>query len=214
MGRGVVSPTGRRRALAVVLVGVVALAAACGVEVPDEVADDLRGSTTSTEATTTTETPSSDDELEQALIDNGYSEEEAACGAENLRESLDERQIQTIVDAESIEDIAPSTGRAFAAALRPCVQGEGPDGPDGPGGPDDPDDPQPDPGGGRPVSRSQFLSGLISGGIPEDQARCIVTGVYRQLDPAQISAIYHAGSDAEIPDATLDAFQAIVDGCA
>lgn len=211
--RGLVN--GRRRsraALGAGLVALVALVAACGVEVPDEVADDLRGTTTTTEVPATTETPQSEDELEQALIDNGYSEEEAACGAQNLREALDEEQIASIVEAETIEDISPSTGRAFARALAPCVEGGGRPGFEGPNPPDEDDD-GPDPGAGRPVSRSQFLSGLISGGVPEDQARCIVAGVYRQLAPDEISALFHADSDADVPDDVLDTFEAISDSC-
>lgn len=226
----------RRRAGAALVVGVVALAGACGVEVPDDVAADIRDTTTTTEAPTTTETPRSDDPLEQALIDNGYTLAEAECGAENLRGALDEDEVRSIVDADTIEDISPGTARGFAAALQPCVEdGAEPgdtDGPDGGGGGGDPGDPggedpdgddPPDSGiGGMPglgddsqgdVSRSRFLAALISGGVPDGQARCIVDAVYSELDQEDINALFHSDSEDDVPPDVLDAFFTIVDDC-
>lgn len=98
--------------------------AGCGVEVPDDVAT-ATSTTEPGDAATTTEAPRSDDELEQALIDNGYSLEEARCGAENLRAELGESQIQEVIRADDIEDIRESTATAFARALQPCVDGGG-----------------------------------------------------------------------------------------
>lgn len=217
----------RRAALVSFVAGLVAVAAACGVEVPDDVAEDLRETTTTTEVPSTTETPTSDDELEQALIDNGYTAAEAACGAANLRDTLDDDQIATIVEADTIEDISASTARTFAAALRPCVQtggGSRPERPQRPGAGDDAPDEDDAPGGiGRmpgadddsegDVSRSRFLSALIAGGIPDDEARCIVAGVYRQLDQDDINTLFHADSQADLPDALLDTFMDITEGC-
>jgi hypothetical protein len=216
--------------------------------VPDDVAADIRDTTTTTEAPTTTETPRSDDPLEQALIDNGYTLAEAECGAGNLRESLDEDEVQSIVDADTIEDISPGAARGFADALQPCVEdgaepgdpddggggddGDGGDGGDGGGDPDEPDDPggddpdgddPPDSGiGGMPgfgddsegdVSRSRFLAALISGGVPDGQARCIVDAVYAELDQEDINALFHSDSEDDVPSDVLDAFFAIVDDC-
>jgi hypothetical protein len=229
---GRIVTTARRRALAVVVVALVGLAAACGVEVPDDVADDLRETTTTTDVPSTTETPRSDDELEQALIDNGYTLAEAECGAENLREALDEDEVRSIVDADTIEDISASTARAFADALRPCVEdgaGEGDDegdgGSDGPGaGEDDPDEGDGGGiGGGMPdfgddsegdVSRSRFLSALISGGVGDEEARCIVDGVYAELDQEDINTLFHADAADDVPDDVLDAFMDITEACA
>ena len=98
-------------------------AAGCGVEVPDDVAEAT--STTTAPESTTTAPPMSDDELEQALIDNGYTLGEARCGAENLREQLDDSQIQDLIEADDIEDIRESTATAFAAALQPCLDAGG-----------------------------------------------------------------------------------------
>ncbi len=209
-----------RRAAAVVVVAVAGIVAACGVEVPDDVAADVRSSSTEAEeAPATTETPTSDDELEQALIDNGYTLAEAECGAENLRAALDEADIASIVDADTIEDISASTARAFADALRPCVE-DGADG-DEPDEADEPDDG--DDGIGRmpdlgddsegDVSRSRFLAALISGGIPDDEARCIVDRLYAELDQDDINALFHADDEADVPDDLLDAFMAITEGC-
>jgi hypothetical protein len=209
-----------RRAVVALVVGLLGLgAAACGVEVPDDVAADLRETSTTTEAATTTEVPTSDDELEQALIDNGYTAEESRCGAENLRDALDEDELQTIIDAGSIEDISASTARAFADAIQPCVEDGGAPGED-PG--EEPPDDGPGLGGGMPdfgddsegdVSRSRFLAALISGGVPDEQARCIVEDLYAELDQDDINALFHADSEADIPDDLLDAFMAIVESC-
>lgn len=108
-----------------VVVGGLALAATsvlvgCGVEVPDEVAT-ATAPTTEQQGSTTTVPPMSDDELEQALIDNGYSLDEARCGAENLRAELGDGQIQEVIRADDIEDIRESTATAFARALQPCL---------------------------------------------------------------------------------------------
>jgi hypothetical protein len=226
----------RRRAVAVVAVALAGLVAACGVEVPDDVAEDLRTTTTTTGAPSTTETPTSDDELEQALIDNGYTQDEAVCGAENLRAALDEDGIRTIIDADTIEDISASTARAFANALRPCVEDgaggdEPPPGDPGDGSPgdgdgdDDGDDDEDDGRGGLgrmpgfgddsegDVSRSRFLSALISGGIADDEARCIVAEVFDQLDQGDINALFHAESSDDVPDDVLDTFMDITDAC-
>ncbi|QYG90966.1 hypothetical protein HC251_15005 [Iamia sp. SCSIO 61187] len=234
----------RRRAGAALLVGVLALAGACGVEVPDDVAADIRDTTTTTEAPTTTETPRSDDPLEQALIDNGYTLAEAECGAENLRETLDEDEVQSIVDADTIEDISAGTARGFADALQPCVEdgadpgdpddsgdGDGDGDGDGGGDADEPGDPGDDPDGDDPpdsgiggmpgfgddsegdVSRSRFLAALISGGVPDGQARCIVDAVYSELDQEDINTLFHSDSEDDVPPDVLDAFFAIVDDC-
>ncbi len=220
---GVVSGLRRRAALAVV-VGVLGLAgglAACGVEVPDEVADDLRDTSTTADAPATTETPTSDDELEQALIDNGYTLDEAVCGAANLREELDDPEVRTIIEADTIEDISASTARAFADALRPCVEdgadpGEDPDEDEDEGGgsggfgegmPDFGDDSEGD------VSRSRFLAALIAGGIGDEEARCIVEGVFAELDQEEINDLFHAESEADVPDDVLDTFMDVTDAC-
>ena len=211
--------TARRALVAVVVAVLGAGAAACGVEVPDDVAMEVRETTTTTEAATTTEVPTSDDELEQALIDNGYTAEESRCGAENLRAALDEGELQTIIDAGSIEDISASTARAFAEAIQPCVEGGGAAGED-PG--EEPPDDDPGLGGGMPdfgddsegdVSRSRFLAALISGGVPDEQARCIVEDLYAELEQDDINALFHAESEADVPDDLLDAFMAIVQSC-
>ena len=110
------------------LVGVVALAA-CGVEVPDDVAVRATSTTATTEAAPpTTEAPTSDDELEQALLDNGYTEAEARCGAEALRERLDDDQVDEIVGADSVTDINEGTAADFADAIGGCLE-EGSDSP-------------------------------------------------------------------------------------
>jgi hypothetical protein len=224
---GRIVTTTRRRALAVLVVALLGLAGACGVEVPDDVAEDLRETTTTTDdAPSTTETPTSDDELEQALIDNGYTLAEAECGAENLRDQLGEDEVRSIVDAETIEDISASTARAFADALRPCVEdgAEGDGGSDGPGsGDDDPDGGDGDGiGGGMPdfgddsegdVSRSRFLSGLISAGIGDEEARCVVDRVYAELDQEDINTLFHAATEDDIPDELLDAIRDITEDC-
>jgi hypothetical protein len=223
---GVVTGARRRACVALVaaVVGLAAGLAACGVEVPDDVAADLRDPSTTTEtAPATTEIPTSDDELEQALIDNGYSLAEAECGAENLRGALGEDEVTSIVEADTIEDISASTARAFADALRPCVE----DGADA-GGSDEPDEDEPDDGGGDDgirgmpdfgddsegdVSRSRFLAALISGGIPDDEARCIVEGAYAELDQEDINTLFHADSEDDVADDLLDAFMAITEAC-
>ncbi|HEX7134438.1 MAG TPA: hypothetical protein VF228_17830 [Iamia sp.] len=202
-----------RRVVVALVVGAAGLVVGCGVEVPDDVADDLREtSTTTDEAPATTEIPTSDDELEQALIDNGYTLAEAECGAENLRETLDEEEIGSIVGADTIEDISASTARAFAEALRPCVE----DGA-GAGGEDEGDDDAPMPGMGDDsegdVSRSRFLAALISGGIADDEARCIVEGVYAELDQDDINILFHAEAESDVPDDVLDTFSDITDAC-
>jgi len=206
-----------RRPVAALAVAAAGLVAACGVEVPDDVAADVRSSsTTEADAPVTTETPTSDDELEQALIDNGYTLEEAECGAANLREVLDEDEVATIVEADTIEDISASTARAFADALRPCVE----DGADT----DEPDADEPDGDGsfGMPgrgddsegdVSRSRFLAALIAGGVPDEVARCIVEDLYAELDQDDVNTLFHADSEADVPDDLLDAFTAITESC-
>ncbi len=110
------------------LLGLVGAVAACGVEVPDDVVAEIEASTTTTvDVPRTTETPTSADALEQALIDNGYTLEEARCGAANLRAVLDDAEVRSIIEADTIEDISGRTARDFAAALRPCVEdGAGP----------------------------------------------------------------------------------------
>lgn len=232
----------RRPVWALIAAGVTAgslLLAACGVEVPDDVADDIedaRDETTTTEATPTTEVPTSDDDLEQSLIDNGYTLEEAQCGAENLRERLDDDEIAEIIEADTIEDIGFDTATEFAEALRPCVEdgaeGEGdaegddpePDDPD-PDEPDDPDDSRP--GGGRgegqvpdfgddsdgDVSRSRFLAGLIAAGVPAEAAQCIVDEAYATLDQDELNTLFHSDSIEDVPADLLREFQDIVDGC-
>lgn len=134
--------------------------AACGVEVPDEVASRATSTTTTTEGgTPTTEAPTSDDELEQALLDNGYTLDEARCGADNLRAEVDDDEIDEIIEADTIEDIDPAMAADFASALQDCVQDgatdgdddserpdddgdvEGDEDDDGPRDPDAPDDP-------------------------------------------------------------------------
>lgn len=107
----------------------------CGVEVPDDVARRSNSTTSTTEAPPrTTEAPTSDDELEQVLLDNGYTPDEAGCGAANLRDSLEESQIDEILGAGSIDDIDGPTASDFAAALRDCLEGDGGGGDDGRGG--------------------------------------------------------------------------------
>ena len=112
-----------RRAHRVVVGGLALVAASvlvgCGVEVPDDVATATAPSTEP--ASTTTAPPMSDDEIEQALIDNGYSLAEARCGAENLREQLPDSQIEEVLRSDDIEDIPESAATAFAEALQPCL---------------------------------------------------------------------------------------------
>ncbi len=96
--------------------------AGCGVEVPDDVADRATSTAPTTEpAATTTESPTSDDELEQALLNNGYEPEEATCGAERLREELDDDQIDEVIGAESVEDIDERLATDFADAISGCL---------------------------------------------------------------------------------------------
>lgn len=141
---------GRRSALAGLAVA--AVLGACGVEVPDDVAVDVDRSTDAS-GPSTTEPPTSDDPLEQALIDNGYTLDEARCAAENLREELDEDEIDDIVEADSLEDISVSSADEFADAVQPCIEDgapvEDPE-PDDPRVPADPDDPGDPDDGGRP----------------------------------------------------------------
>lgn len=218
----------RRAAVALLAAVVAAVVAACGVEVPDDVAAEVRADeTTTTAVPSTTETPTSDDELEQALIDNGYTLAEAECGAENLREELDDDEIASIVEADTIEDISASIARSFADALRPCVEGAAPPEDDPVERPDRPGDPgRPDGGGGGigrmpdlgddsevDVSRSRFLSALISGGIPDGEARCIVEGVYAELDQDDINTLFHAADESDVPDDVLDTFMDITESC-
>jgi hypothetical protein len=111
-----------RAVLCGLAVACAAVVSGCGVEVPDDVA--TATSTTTAPESTTTAPPMSDDELEQALIDNGYTLGEARCGAENLREELSESQIQELIETD-INDIRESTATAVAEALQPCVEGGG-----------------------------------------------------------------------------------------
>lgn len=113
--------------------------AACGVEVPEDVADRATSTQATTEASvTTTEAPRSDDELEQALLDNGYTEDEAQCGAENLRDDLDADEIDEVIGADDIEEIDPRTAADFGEAISECLDDgsddEGPGADRGPGG--------------------------------------------------------------------------------
>lgn len=125
--------TGRRGALVAGVAVAVALIAGCGVEVPDDVADRATSTApTTAPAPSTTEAPTSDDELEQALLDNGYTVGESECGAEALREELDEDQIDEIIGADSVEDIDPSSAADFADAIGGCLDEED-DGGSGPG---------------------------------------------------------------------------------
>ncbi len=106
----------------ILVAGLVWLVAACGVEVPDDVAARAASTTSASEgATTTTEAPTSDDDLEQALLDNGYTLDEATCGAEALREELDTDQIEEITGAESVDDIDRGSAEDFADAIGGCL---------------------------------------------------------------------------------------------
>jgi len=130
-------PSRRRWAVLAAVAAAAALAGAgCGVEVPEEVAARATSTTTTVApGPATTAPPTSADPLEQALIDNGYTVEEARCGAERLRQVLDDDEVQAIVEAESLDDIDPDTAARFAAALRRCVEGAGDPGEGGdPGG--------------------------------------------------------------------------------
>ncbi len=222
-------------AIAVAALGV--LVGACGVDVPDDVAAEIAAtSTTEAGAPPTTVTPRSDDELEQALIDNGYTLAEARCGAANLRARLDDEEIRSIIDADTIEDISPGAAQDFADALRGCVEdgtdvdddpdfGSGPDdGPDVGRGGGGSEERNPGDGIGREmpgfgddsdgaVSRSRFLAALIVAGVPDDEARCIVDATFAQLDQADIDLLFHAESDDDVPAGLLAAFDAIVAGC-
>ncbi len=96
---------------------------ACGVELPDDVA--ARASTTTTTSTTipsTTAVPNSDDELEQTLIDNGFSLEEAQCGAKALKDALSADEIDAINGLENLENIDSSIAEEYADAVSPCVK--------------------------------------------------------------------------------------------
>lgn len=135
----------RRRALLAVLAAVVLMG--CGVEVPDDVGTGDDGQATTEAVPTTTEPPTSDDPLEQALIDNGYSLDEARCAAENLREALDDDEIEDIIEADSLDDISISSAEDFAEAVQPCIEDGAPSvdpDPSDPGdGSDEPDDRRP-----------------------------------------------------------------------
>lgn len=109
----------RRGAICGLALAVASVLVGCGVEVPDDVTA-ATSSTAEAPASTTTAPPMSDDELEQALIDNGYTLDEARCGAENLREQLADSQIQELIRTD-INDIRESTATAFADALQPCL---------------------------------------------------------------------------------------------
>lgn len=219
-----------RVALALV---VVASLAACGVEVPDDVA--TASTTPTTEAPpSSTEPPTSDDDLEQALIGYGYSVEEAECGAANLRDELDDAEIEALVAADSIEDIPPGTAIDFADALRPCVEdGAGtepsdPVEPDDPSpDPDDPSDPVPPPtepeGPGMPdlpdagqgdVTRSRFLAALLASGFGVPEARCVVEDLFETFDQETINEIFQSTGPEDVDPEVAEQVQAILDGCA
>lgn len=129
-------PRGFRAFGAAVLMAAVSFSlAACGVEVPDDIASRATSTTTTTTAVPqTTAVPTSDDELEQALIDNGFSLAEARCGAEALRESLSEGEIEEITGLESIGDIDASLAEDYREAVSPCVENGADDDDDGGGG--------------------------------------------------------------------------------
>lgn len=130
-------PGRRWAATAAVVAGSVLACGACGVEVPDDVAARATSTSSTSEATTTTVAPTSDDELEQALLDNGYTQEEATCGAEALRADLDDDQVEEIIEADSVTDIDERLASEFADAIGGCLEGtdEDPSGPGrGPGG--------------------------------------------------------------------------------
>ncbi len=123
-----VTPRLRGRVALAVAVALGVLAA-CGVEVPDDVAARATSTTATTDpAPTTTEAPTSADELEQALLDNGYTADEATCGAAALREDLDSDQVDEIIGADSVEDIGEDTAADFAEAVDGCLE-EGSDSP-------------------------------------------------------------------------------------
>lgn len=226
-------PRAAPAALALALVALVgAVLGACGVEVPDDVAADIeRSTTTTTEVPTTTAVPTSDDELEQALIDNGYTLEEARCGAENLRDRLSDAEVREVIEADTIEDIGFSTANDFADALRPCVEGgaAGDDGDDGPGDGDGDDEDGgrpptagPGPGGRMPdigddsevdVSRSRFLAALLAAGVEGEVARCFVDGVFAELDQDEINDLFHADSDDEVPADVQGLVMDLLDDC-
>jgi len=222
--------------------------AACGVEVPEDVADEIeaaRETDRAPDTPDTTEAPTSDDDLEQALIDNGYTLEEARCGAENLRERLDDDEIEEVIAADTIEDIGFGVATEFADALRPCVEdgatddepdddSDGDDSDDGPDGggeatPGDRGGSEPDDGSGAgrgdadvpdfgddstgDVSRSRFLAGLISAGIPAEIAACLVDGIYATFEQEDINVLFHADDRSEVPADVLAAFDEIAQDC-
>lgn len=223
----------RSRAASVIVAAVTTVGLiGCGVEVPDDVAARATPSTapTTAPAPSSTAPPTSDDDLEQALIGYGYSVAEAECGAANLRETLDEADIEALIEAESIEDIPPRAALDFADALRPCVE----DGPGGPGEPQDPDDPsdpvpptteQPTPeppDGGMPdlpdagegdVTRSRFLAALLAAGFGVPEARCVVDGLYDAFDQETINEIFRSAGPEDVDPDVADQVQEILDGC-
>lgn len=104
----------------------VALVAGCGVEVPDDVADRATSTAPTTEANpATTEAPTSDDPLEQALLNNGYEPGEATCGAERLRAELDDDQIDEVIGADDVGEIDPRDAADFADAIDECLEDGG-----------------------------------------------------------------------------------------
>jgi hypothetical protein len=140
---------------------------------------------------------------------------------------LDDDEVRSIVEADTIEDISPGVARRFADALRPCVEGGA-----GTGSTDSTPAPPPGPGGGDPgggigdrmpgagdegdgtVSRSRFLAALLASGVPDAQARCIVERLYAQLGQDEIDQLFRASSPDEVAPDVLATFDAITDACA
>ncbi len=113
--------TGGRARLVVLAAGLVL--AGCGVEV-----DASAPSTTTTiiDATITTgSVPPSDDPLVAMLERNGYSREEATCGADELRNELSDHEVDSIVDARDLTDIDPSIAEEFGDIMSDCLDGGG-----------------------------------------------------------------------------------------
>jgi hypothetical protein len=95
--------------------------AACGVEVPEGAGRPEPTSTTTTTEVPTTETPRGRDDVEQFLIDNGFSLAEARCGASSLRDELTHSQVEALLEAGNLAEIDDRVADAYAAALQRCL---------------------------------------------------------------------------------------------
>jgi len=103
---------------AVVALALALALAGCGVEV-----DAAAPTTSATTATTLVAppVPPSDDALVNMLERNGYSRDEATCGAEQLRDQLSSDEVDSLVDAQDLTDIDPTIADEFGSIMSDCL---------------------------------------------------------------------------------------------